>query len=279
MTQRKIFIFCDGGLGNRLNSLIGGLVIAETYSLSPVVCWPENNWCGCSFDDLFENNFLIDNNDVFYFFKEDSNNLFLSITDNGIKLKNLFEPNVESIDQIRHTNVDIVYYHNKIPKNLNQEKVLAFAKQLKIKSSIINQANQFITAKSISRHTKGLHVRKTDFPNQLDSDRLFHDVSIDKNSNYFICSDDQDTEQQFCTLPNVCALPKTSYVQKLNDGNWRQTTTDTSGRIFDFNVDRPKQSVIEALVDLLILSRTTISVKNKSTFLSWAHMYSTIGYR
>ena len=91
-----------------------------------------------------------------------------------------------------------------------------------------------------------------------------------------MCSDEQSTEEQFSQLANVCVFPKTSYVQKLNDGTWTQTTTDTSGRIFNFNIDRPKQSVIEAFVDLLILSQTSISVRNKSTFLSWAHRYSTV---
>jgi hypothetical protein len=107
---------------------------------------------------------------------------------------------------------------------------------------------------------------------------LFQNVSKDVNAKYFVCSDDKETEDQFSKLRNVCVFEKTSYVQKLNDGEWRQPTKDTVGRIFDFNIDRPKQSVIEAFVDMLILSKTTISVKNKSTFLSWAHMYSTIGF-
>ena len=278
MKERRIFVFCDGGLGNRLNSLIGGLVVAESYNLKPIICWPENNWCGCSFEDLFDNEFNIMKDDVFYFFKEDSNNLFLSITDNGIKLKNYLEPNEHGFGHIKNTEADVVYYHNKIPKNLNQEKILKFSRQLQIKSNIVRSALEFVSSNNISKSTKGLHIRKTDFPNQLDSDELFRIVSTDKNTKYFVCSDDQETENQFSQLPNVCVFEKTSYVQKLNDGNWRQTTTDTSGRIFDFNVDRPKQSVIEAFIDMLILSKTTISVKNKSTFLSWAHMYSTIGY-
>jgi len=278
MKERKIFVFCDGGLGNRLNSLIGGLVVAESYNLIPVICWPENNWCGCSFDDLFDNKFNVVKDDVFYFFKEESNNLFLSITDNNIKLKNYLEPNEQGFESIKNTNIDVVYYHNKIPKSLNQEKVFKFSRQLQVKSSIAKKATEFVKENSINKNTKGLHIRKTDFPNQLDSDMLFQNVSKDINTKYFVCSDDKETEDQFSKLRNVCVFEKTSYVQKLNDGEWRQPTKDTVGRIFDFNIDRPKQSVIEAFVDMLILSKTTISVKNKSTFLSWAHMYSTIGF-
>lgn len=243
-----------------------------------MICWPENNWCGCAFNDLFDNNFNTLTEDVFYFFKEDSNNLFLSITNNGKNLKNYYEPNQQGLDRISSTITDVVYYHNKIPKFFDQEKVFNLSRQLKIKSSIKQQVESFVSKNFINKSTRGLHIRKTDFPNQLDSDALFYSTSKDKLNKYFICSDDKATEEQFSALENVCALEKSSYVQKLNEGEWRQTTKDTSGRIFNFNIDRPKQSVIEAFVDLLILSKTTIVVKNKSTFLSWAHIYSVIGF-
>ena len=160
MKERRIFVFCDGGLGNRLNSLIGGLVVAESYNLKPIICWPENNWCGCSFEDLFDNEFNIMKDDVFYFFKEDSNNLFLSITDNGIKLKNYLEPNEHGFGHIKNTETDVVYYHNKIPKNLNQEKILKFSRQLQIKSNIVRSALEFVSSNNISKSTKGLHIRR-----------------------------------------------------------------------------------------------------------------------
>jgi hypothetical protein len=278
MKERKIFVFCDGGLGNRLNSLIGGLVIAESYNLKPIICWPENNWCGCSFEDLFDNQFDTIKEDVFYFFKEESENLFLSITDNGIKLKNYLEPNDHGFESIKQINSDVVYYHNKIPKNLNQDKVKKFVSFLKVKESILKIVRRFIKENAIDKRTKGIHIRKTDSSNQLDSHQLFENIKNDRNTRYFVCSDDEETEDMFSKLNNVSVFKKTSYVQKLNDGEWRQPTKDTSGRIFDFNIDRPKQSVIEAFVDLLILSKTNISVKNKSTFLSWAHLYSSSNF-
>lgn len=278
MKERKIFVFCDGGLGNRLNSLIGGLVIAESHNLKPIICWPENNWCGCSFTDLFENKFSVIKEDVFYFFKEESENLFLSITNNGIDLNEFYEPNESGLDKISKTNKDVVYYHNKIPKFLNQEKIQRNSKNLIISNYIIKEVNSFVQKNNINRSTKGIHIRKTDYPNQLDSEKIYKDVAADHNTMYFVCSDDQSTEEEFNKLSNVITYPKTTYVQKLVDGEWRTNIKDTGGRSFNFNVDRPKQSVIEAFVDLLVLSKTTISVKHKSTFLRWAHMYSAVGF-
>ena len=67
--MRKVIIFCDGGLGNRLNSLLGGLFIANQTQSSPVICWPENNWCGCNFKDLFNTDIEIINDNINEIFK------------------------------------------------------------------------------------------------------------------------------------------------------------------------------------------------------------------
>ena len=36
--MRKIFVLCDGGLGNRLHSLIGGLIAADKLECDPIIC-------------------------------------------------------------------------------------------------------------------------------------------------------------------------------------------------------------------------------------------------
>ena len=41
-----------------------------------------------------------------------------------------------------------------------------------------------------------------------------------------------------------------------------------------FNMNRPKQAMIEAFVDMLILSKTSIDRMSKSTFRSMAERYS-----
>ena len=40
---KKIYIHCDGGFGNRFNSLTVGLMIAEKGGFDPVVLWPSTN--------------------------------------------------------------------------------------------------------------------------------------------------------------------------------------------------------------------------------------------
>ena len=54
-SNSHIHIFCDGGIGNRINSLISGLALANHFVLKSTVYWPINSWCGASFEDIFQN--------------------------------------------------------------------------------------------------------------------------------------------------------------------------------------------------------------------------------
>ena len=101
---------------------------------------------------------------------------------------------------------------------------------------------------------------------------------MDLNSKYYICSDDKNTEDMFNKLENVFVHPKTSYVEKFKEGGWNDCIIDNAGRCNNFNVNRPRQSVIEAFIDLLILSRTNIIVNGPSTFLHFAKYYSAIKF-
>lgn len=274
--MRKMIIFSDGGLGNRLNSLIGGLVAAEKVGCTPVICWPVNNWCGCSFEDLFVSNLeILDKgvNDVFL----DDDKIYLTHDNQvGKVLKNKFDHSTETLELVRKMSEDIVYYHNKIPSYFSEDDVIKKLKTFKIVSSILIPAKSFCYQHSIGKKTKGVHLRKTDHGRQIDSDQMFSSIISDKKSGYFVCSDDKATEDKFNELKNVLVYPKTSYVEKLVDGEWTTKIKDSEGRIFPYNVDRSKQSVIEAFIDLLILSRTNIIIRNKSSFLGWAKIYALV---
>jgi hypothetical protein len=51
---------------------------------------------------------------------------------------------------------------------------------------------------------------------------------------------------------------------------------DNTGKTFLYNIERPKEQIIDALIDMLLLSRTKISKRAKSTFLLGAQYYSRI---
>jgi hypothetical protein len=275
--SRKVTIFCDGGLGNRLGTLVGGLVFAEQLDATPVVCWPVNNWCGCNFTDLFDADIESTEHNIFELFTSQQNNIFL-IHENQttLTLSTVFGHNASSLDTICNLEADVVYYHNKIDPQFDRSSIIRATETLTIKKSILNTVNEFIEQNGISQTTIGLHLRKTDMVG-LNDDDYYDKVVANPNSKFFICSDNGDTEKRFADLPNVYIFPKTSYAKKMIEGAWRTTDiVDTDGRPTKYNVTRDKQSVLEAFSDMLILSRTYIQPTIKSSFSLFSKIYAEI---
>lgn len=274
--SRRVTIFCDGGLGNRLGSLVGGLWVADRLDITDItICWPANNWCGCYFEDLFANT-------EFEILPVSINDIFVSGTDQAFLIHEnqtsadlglQLSQSAESVDHLKQLSNNVVYYHNKIAPYMDAESIHRIANTLKPSDSIASQVRDFCHNNGIDKSVIGLHLRKTE-NYRLDEHKLFRRVSASHGQRYFVCSDDLETEQRFAVLPNVVRWPKTSYVEKLVDGDWLAETVDADGRRYNYNINRPRQSVIEAFVDMLILSETTIQFTVKSSFSRFAEVFS-----
>lgn len=80
---------------------------------------------------------------------------------------------------------------------------------------------------------------------------------------------------RFGSLPNCSVFEKRHYPGKMiSDAGWNAWTVDDEGRKFPFNIARSEESVVEALVDLLILSCTTPTVGTYSTFFTMARIFA-----
>lgn len=275
--MRKVKILCDGGLGNRLNSLIGGLIISKFLNREPIICWPQNSWCGCSFDDLFYKEYKVIDQDIVSLFAENINEIFL-IHENQTQIKiNSFYPDFSTINLLKNKKEEnIIYYNNSIPGFCDQQDILFFLKKLKIKHKIKKSVQDFCSKHKINEKTIGIHLRKTDFKSNINDEDIFNYIKINSSVNFFICSDSEGTENYLKALTNVVINKKKFYVQKYQEGDWNDIITDYEGRQFGFNIKRSKESVIEGFIDLLILSRTNIIIESHSTFLKFAKLYKNI---
>jgi hypothetical protein len=275
--MKKLIIFCDGGLGNRLGVLIGGILTAQQLNRTPILCWPENTWCGCSFNDLFDSEYQVINLDINKLFSQYIKDKFI-IYENQTDLQlEQYYPSLEIIDFFKNIDDEnVVYYHNSIPQYFSQEEVLTVLSKFNIKSNIKNNVFEFVNKNKIDYNTLGIHFRKTDFQTFLNEEETFNYINSNSKINFFICSDSFETEEKFSTLNNVIIYPKNNYVTKLKEGSWNDLTMDNEGRQMNFNINRSKESVIEGFIDLLILSRTNIIVESHSTFLKFAKLYNKI---
>lgn len=274
----KVTIFCDGGLGNRLGVLIGGIITSKKLNMDYEICWPANSWCGCNFNDLFDTNKKVIDKNINDLFSENSENIFL-IHENQTKtlLKKIYNHSIQSLDFLKNSDKDIVYYHNQIPHYYGKNEIIETLSSLKIKKDILNEVKKFSKENDLSNRI-GVHLRRTDFLPKVDENSVFEDI---KNSNnlFFVCSDDAETEKKFANLLNVVIHKKNYYVEKLNpETSWNDKTIDYEGREFFFNVKRGSESVVEAFIDMLILSRTKIHNNTMSTFLTFANHYSNLNF-
>ena len=281
--MKKLYILCDHGLGNRLGSLVGGLKTAELLNYQPIICWPINNWCQAEFHELFRSSIELESNEF-------STMLVNQIHDSGLPFffisqftedtisKNYFENSLSAVEEIRKLNSDALFSCAKLPKSYvrNPEDISKYLKSLGIAESIRSAVEKFVIENKIDKTVRGVHIRKTDSKNHIDENIVFENMKNSPQQRYFICSDDKSIEDKFVTLSNVIIFPKSTYVEKLQDGHWRDNVTDDAGRNIVFNMNRPKQAMIEAFVDMLILSKTKIDRMSKSTFRGMAERYQGI---
>jgi len=278
LEKNQITINCDGGMGNRLNSLIGGIWVAKKLNRPYVIVWPSNSACGCLFHDLFDTTTPVINQGINALFKSNIENIFLIHKNHTkFKLNKWYRINEQSLKELTTVDDHITYYHDQIPPFVTSDDIFNILSELKIQSSIRSEITKFCIDNKINPTTYGLHLRLTDRSHEININRLYNDVLSQPNKKFFVCSDDLDWESKFDALANVCTYKKTEYVEKLIPGTWRTTVTDQEGRVSPYNVNRPKDSIIQAFIDLIILSRTTmIDTNRQSTFLKIAHLYNNI---
>ena len=159
-----------------------------------------------------------------------------------------------------------------IPEGFNITRTVNHLLKLKPKREIIDKVSGFVNQYNIDSNVIGLHIRKTDSSEGVDINFWINTILSNPSKRYFVCSDSEAEENKFKCFPNVIVHPKQEYAIK----RWRRRPwiySNNKGK----NVLRSKESVIEALHDLLILSHTNIQDTNKySTFLQLAKYYNSI---
>jgi|TARA_B100000424_G_C22889128_1_gene472973 hypothetical protein len=274
--MKKLYIHCDGGFGNRFNSLIVGLIICHKGKFSPIISWPSTNVCRALYDDIFEDEFEFNSNRLEDY--SDSINQFEFVMHD-----NQLNWNVKTISPFSYTSIEqIVNYYNSSVKNKlfyfnnlipnYRDLDLSLISNLKFKKEYYDIVNTFLNFDNYF----GIHLRATDSPQgDFNFDQIFNSI---KNSEkiYFVCSDSLEVENKFNKLKNVFTFPKTSYVDKIDSSfDWRVSRgmiKDEKNKALSFNVERSAQSVKEAIIDLLILSKSDIIPTSNSTFLTTAQL-------
>jgi hypothetical protein len=278
-----VYAVCTSGLGNKIATLVGGIYWSKVNKCDLKIVWTPDNECGCTFDNLFssysdavismeqfQSEIQHVNNTLVAGFRQQALGLATySLIKQNIEKPaanafiNLYDPN--TLNELNTNEKTLVYNNIEIPNYINLQEITDILLSLQIQKNILLKVENFINIKNINKNVNGLLLRKTDAQyifKKLKEVDYYLEIKNNPHKTYFITSDDYETEFKFKQLPNVICYPKLKFV--------------------DFNngvVHRSKQSVIDAFICLLILSKTTIKpVSNNSSFYKTALLYQNVNF-
>ena len=252
--MKNLYIYCDGGFGNRYGTLLGGLHVANHHNLNPIINWRNTSSCRLPFNKIFDSDLEVIDEPL-----DNFSHCILMMHEDFIQGKE--NHNINSFGSVDDLPIgrldDHLYNNNWIPEWIDEKSIVNIGKDLIFSDSIKRFAEIFTSKHGINRFTVGIHLRATDFNTYIPKfDKEYKWIKDQPEQKFFVLSDDPNVEKKFNALDNVVVRRKDHYVEKGNENaGWCG------------NVERSEESVMDALIDLTILSKTNIMVNSPSSFL------------
>lgn len=265
----KIIAMLDGGLGNKLNCLFSSVYISKLYNKTLHINNVRSNFSDFDLRKLFN---------IPYEYTEYTSTELDSKIPSDIPIflhKEHFKYNRKkfNLSSLNSSYNDFIYLTDRLRAGENNLEDII--NHISINQDILQNVNKFVLENNIDEKTLGIHIRCTDSSER--SENISQSTSLIKakqNKKIFVCTDEKEIKNIISEYDNIITYPVKDFVEKFNKNlDWRGSITDSDNRKWNYNVSRSETSTIEAFVELLILSKTNIITKNKSTFLSWATRY------
>jgi len=277
MVKSRLLIYCDGGLGNRLNAYLSGLAIAHHFQMDYMIHWPINQWCAAEYADLFSPDANVSTESLTSLNGKLGGYAMLlhdSIASDALSAPFASAYDYASLDdfesRILNSGQSIFFYPALVPQWIPETLIHAEMRNLHFTPYITLEVENFIRS-TLKKPFHGLHLRRTDLNIGLTDLEVFKIAQGNPDCAFFVCSDDPQAERLASGHPNVFSRTKTSYVQKKQDGaDWLALSQDEDGRSYHGNIQRDKASVIDGAIDMLILAHSQIIGFSGSTFQTMA---------
>ena len=277
MVKSRLLIYCDGGLGNRLNAYLSGLAIAHHFQMDYMIHWPINQWCAAEYADLFSPDANVSTESLTSLNGKLGGYAMLlhdSIASDALSAPFASAYDYASLDdfesRILNSGQSIFFYPALVPQWIPETLIHAEMRNLHFTPYITLEVENFIRS-TLKKPFHGLHLRRTDLNIGLTDLEVFKIAQGNPDCAFFVCSDDPQAERLASGHPNVFSRSKSSYVQKKQDGDdWLALSKDEDGRAYHGNIQRDKASVIDGAIDMLILAHSQIVGFSGSTFQTMA---------
>jgi len=270
--NNSIIVILDGGIGNKFNGLFQGIYLSNIYHKNLIINNLRNHTTDFDLRLLIDFEFGYIENTLTELDRKLNPSIPLYAHRQDIKYNRSVFLN-QSIKN--HDSFAFLTDNIQIPIN----EVNECYKRIKINSHIKNKVSSFITDKSIDKNTLGLHIRASDFPSRNSNIEFAKDfINKNQNKKIFVCTDEKEVELSLSVYSNLIFYPKLHYTEKFDKlKNWNGPTIDNDNRRWNYNAARNEPSMIEAFIEMLILSKTTINGNPKSSFLGWAKRFADSG--
>lgn len=277
--QTRIHIFCDGGIGNRINALVAGLALADRFAMQCTVYWPVNSWCGAAFADIFENALDIRSDALDALagkFGHAKMMLHDEIGAQFLQVPFASAYDYQSMDDFEQRGLpdsgDLFFYPALIPAWIAEGLIHTSLRNLRFSPHIRQSVSEFIV-QTLQSPFHGLHLRRTDLRVGLSDPEVLSLVQRYPQAVFFVCSDDPYAEALAGAHPHVHARKKAHHVEKKQaQSDWISLSKDQEGRLSYGNIQRSREAMIEGTIDLLILAHSQIVGFSGSTFQRMAKL-------
>ena len=277
MTDSKIIIYCDGGLGNRLNALLSGMAIVHYFGIDYVIHWPTNQWCAAAYSDILGKDSHVSTASLISLNGTLGDHAMLlhdSIASDALGVPFASAYDYMSLDDLHEkllkSGQHLFFYPAIVPQWIPEALIHTEMRNLSFTPHITSEVQNFIRS-TLKKPFHGLHLRRTDLNIGLTDLEVFKIAQGNPDCAFFVCSDDPQAERLASGHPNVFSRTKTSYVQKKQGGDkWLALSKDEDGRTYHGNIQRDKESVIDGAIDMLILAHSQIVGFSGSTFQTMA---------
>lgn len=255
-----VYALCHGGLGNRLHCLNTSLAISKILDTRLVVCWPVTHECGINFRDVFDTDIdEIQAEDI----RPTGGYVRIGLIPKHITDYPQFNQNVPILlislttsdrFMMSFRNVDVYFSdHRDRPLSAMKE----FLETFRFKESCISRVEEFI---KVNNPFATLHVRGTDVPFAEEEIDFLKTTDIQHmilrkgkiQGNLFICSDEKKYEDELVSYYHHSVVRQNKTYPSKRDASL-PFLTDTG----EYNIMRTSQDVTEAIIDMLIMARTS----------------------
>lgn len=265
------------GLGNKLGSLYSGFILSQELNKKLFVLNVNTNIGSVDLRSIFD--FDYPSRDFSSFIEIDqtidiSMPIYTTKSFN-FKRKCLLH---ESFNKSKLPSSFLYLTHK--PRDMSVNNLNTFLKNFKVNSNIKEQIEEFVQNTGLDKDVYGLHIRASDFPDRTENIN-YAKKFIESNpaKKIFICTDEEQVENDMSSYNNVFFRRKRSYTQKRNEQNsWNNQQFDEKYASINFNCLRDKECNIDAFIDMILLSKTNLSVSRNcgSTFFSWCQHFSRV---